>query len=211
MFAVNTGDEIPVLFRAHEINIPIMKQITIVKCHTGYECCPLLTGDCCLFVNSKSLSYYGSEHCPTHHLQSIHLIGLRKIGLRPSEQTDGPLSIPVKLLWGEITPHKWPKINGFHWGYFTLLIGVITPWNPNGPCFDWSLGLLFKGEKIPKQRTNRFQVHLHSLTDIAPENRPSQKELVFQPLLLRGYVSFKEGVTGDFGPTLNDPHRPPST
>ena len=34
---------------------PIMKQITIVKCHKGYECCPLLTGYFCLFVNSKSL------------------------------------------------------------------------------------------------------------------------------------------------------------
>ncbi len=27
------------------------------------------------------------------------------------------------VTWG---PYKWPKINGFHWGEITLLIGTIT-------------------------------------------------------------------------------------
>ena len=31
------------------------------------------------------------------------------------------------------SPYKWPKISGFHWGCFTLLIGVITPLRPGGP------------------------------------------------------------------------------
>ena len=32
--------------------------------------------------------------------------------------------------WSDMgSPYKWPEINGFHWGYFTLLIGdiIITP------------------------------------------------------------------------------------
>ena len=32
--------------------------------------------------------------------------------------------------WSDMgSPYKWPEMNGFHWGYFTLLIGdiVITP------------------------------------------------------------------------------------
>ena len=28
---------------------------------------------------------------------------------------------------GLINPYKWPKLHGFSWGYFTLLIGVIIP------------------------------------------------------------------------------------
>ena len=31
-------------------------------------------------------------------------------------------------------------------------------------------------------------------TNIATENRPSQKKLVFQPSIFRGYVSFREGI-----------------
>ena len=29
-------------------------------------------------------------------------------------------------------PYKWPKINGFHWGYFTPRSGVISPY-PGSP------------------------------------------------------------------------------
>ena len=37
-----------------------------------------------------------------------------------------PLILRVKgvgMLWAHWAPYKWPKINGFHWGYFTLLVG----------------------------------------------------------------------------------------
>lgn len=30
----------------------------------------------------------------------------------------------MELLWG---PYEWPKLHGFSWGYFTLVIGVIAP------------------------------------------------------------------------------------
>ena len=33
---------------------------------------------------------------------------------------------PEPIVIHEVTwaPYKWPKINWFHWGYFTLLIGA---------------------------------------------------------------------------------------
>ena len=36
----------------------------------------------------------------------------------------------ILQVWG---PYKWPKINGFAWGYFTTISGVI--WDPTHNCF----------------------------------------------------------------------------
>ena len=49
---------------------------------------------------------------------------------------------------------------------------------------------------IPRFPTNALMVSTLTKTDIAPENKPSQKErIVFQPsFLLGGYVSFPAGI-----------------
>ena len=42
---------------------------------------------------------------------------------------------------GTWDPYKWPKINGFHWGYSTLVMGLITSiynWGRGPPCSDCS-------------------------------------------------------------------------
>ena len=54
-------------------------------------------------------------------------------------------------------------------------------------CYDYDVF------KQPHQE--RLQGTTLPETNIAPENRPSQKEtIVFQPSILRCYVSFKEGI-----------------
>ena len=55
--------------------------------------------------------------------------------------------------------------------------------------------MVAKSFKIPAVPCT-FRLFTLTETNIASENRPSQKEIIFQPLVFRGCVSFREGNKG---------------
>ena len=80
---------------------------------------------------------------------------------------------------------------------FKALTRIPIWWNVSWGL--WALlQILISGESADTETTH---THTHTLqdtlpeTNVAPENGPSQKETsVFQPSILRGYVSFREGT-----------------
>ena len=71
--------------------------------------------------------------------------------------------------WRDIgSPYEWPKINRFHWGYFTPISGVITT-GRGPPCKNLTLHTWAKTIS-PVQYTPRFVERL-----VRPENEPLKK------------------------------------
>ena len=90
---------------------------------------------------------------------------------------------PTRCKWCDQKPYKWPKIYGFHWGYFTLLIGLTwTQFELSVPGFDrrarlglrcldrcWKLIFLLKHWRVILQ----FNIYTQSLFNLIPAlNKP---------------------------------------
>ena len=69
----------------------------------------------------NSLPFWG---WPTGHVNRWELV----LAYYPQEMNHWSYKVgPEPIYMGWNNPHKWPNMNGFAWGYFNLLIGVLSP------------------------------------------------------------------------------------